>query len=42
MRRLGILTLALGLALGFASVAAAQYTRTVVCWTYPSGVIICR
>jgi hypothetical protein len=43
MRRLTILTLVAALALlGTAYVAAAQYTRTIVCTTYPSGLVICR
>jgi hypothetical protein len=38
-----LVALILGLALlGTASLAAAQYTRMVICTTYPSGLVICR
>ena len=35
-------TLVGALLVGSTAIASAQYTRTIICTTYPSGVTICR
>jgi hypothetical protein len=42
LRRWLTVTLVSTLLIGSAAIASAQYTRTIICTTYPSGVVICR
>lgn len=42
IRRFVVAALITAALMASAAVAHAQYTRTVVCTTYPSGVTVCR
>ena len=42
IRRFVVAALITAALMASAAVADAQYTRTVICTTYPRGVVICR